>query len=120
MFDIKMPLISILLVLTVVVLISLVLDYLRLLRRPARLGLWLAMLGIIAAFVILYLNKHLALKVVDMTVGRVSSGLAVRLSASFGLASYPDDAADSKSLLARADKALFRVKQTGKGCIGTA
>jgi diguanylate cyclase (GGDEF)-like protein/PAS domain S-box-containing protein len=48
------------------------------------------------------------------------SGLAVRLSASFGLASYPDDAADSKSLLARADKALFRVKQTGKGCIGAA
>ena len=48
------------------------------------------------------------------------SGLAVRLSASFGLASYPDDAADSKSLLARADKALFRVKQTGKGSIGTA
>ncbi|MDR7866132.1 MAG: polysaccharide deacetylase family protein [Sporomusaceae bacterium] len=51
MFDIKMPLISILAVLTVVVLISLVLDYLRLLRRPARLGLWLAMLGIIAGFV---------------------------------------------------------------------
>ncbi len=51
MFDMKMPLISILAVLTVVVLISLVLDYLRLLRRPARLGLWLAMLGIIAGFV---------------------------------------------------------------------
>jgi peptidoglycan/xylan/chitin deacetylase (PgdA/CDA1 family) len=51
MFDIKMPLISILAVLTVVVLVGLVLDYLRLLRRPVRLGLWLAMLGIIAGFV---------------------------------------------------------------------
>ncbi len=48
------------------------------------------------------------------------SGLAVRLSASFGLASYPDDAGDVKGLLARADQALFRVKQSGKGSIGTA
>lgn len=48
------------------------------------------------------------------------SGLAVRLSASFGLASYPEDAEDIKGLLARADKALFRVKQTGKNSIGTA
>lgn len=48
------------------------------------------------------------------------SGLAVRLSASFGMASHPDDAEDSKSLLARADKALFRVKKTGKGLVGTA
>jgi len=51
MFDIKMPLIGILIVLTVVVLISLILDYLRLLQRPVRLGLWLAILGIIAGFV---------------------------------------------------------------------
>lgn len=51
MFDIKMPLIGILAVLTVIVLIGLVLDYLRLLRRPGRLGLWLAMLGILAGFV---------------------------------------------------------------------
>ncbi|MDT8903712.1 polysaccharide deacetylase family protein [Anaeroselena agilis] len=51
MFDTKLSLISILAVLTVIVLISLTLDYLRLLRRPARLGLWLAMLGIIAGFV---------------------------------------------------------------------
>ena len=48
------------------------------------------------------------------------NGLAVRLSASFGLASYPDDAGDVKGLLARADQALFRVKQSGKGSIGTA
>lgn len=48
------------------------------------------------------------------------SGLAVQLSASFGLASYPEDAQDIIGLLGRADKALFRVKQTQKGSIGTA
>ncbi len=48
------------------------------------------------------------------------SGLAVQLSASFGLASYPEDAQDIIGLLGRADKALFRVKQTDKGSIGTA
>jgi len=47
--------------------------------RKGAMGTGAAMLGIIAAFVILYLNKNLALKVVDMTMGRVSSGLAVRL-----------------------------------------
>jgi polysaccharide deacetylase family sporulation protein PdaB len=50
-FDIKLSLISILAALSVVVVAGLVLDYLRLLRRPTRLGLWLAMLGIIAGFV---------------------------------------------------------------------
>jgi diguanylate cyclase (GGDEF)-like protein/PAS domain S-box-containing protein len=48
------------------------------------------------------------------------SGLAVRLSASFGLASYPDDADDVKSLLARADQALFQAKQRGTDGIGMA
>lgn len=48
------------------------------------------------------------------------SGLSVRLSASFGLASYPEDSEDIIGLLGLADKALFRVKQTGKGAIGTA
>jgi diguanylate cyclase (GGDEF)-like protein/PAS domain S-box-containing protein len=47
------------------------------------------------------------------------SGLSVQLSASFGLASYPEDAQDTITLLGRADKALFRVKQTDKGSVGT-
>jgi diguanylate cyclase (GGDEF)-like protein len=47
-------------------------------------------------------------------------GLAVRLTASFGMASYPDDAGNSKSLLAGADKALFRANKMGKGLVGTA
>jgi diguanylate cyclase (GGDEF)-like protein/PAS domain S-box-containing protein len=54
------------------------------------------------------------------TIYLTDSGLAVRLSASFGLANYPEDAQDVISLLGRADKALFRVKQTGKGSIGIA
>ena len=47
-------------------------------------------------------------------------GLAVGLQASFGLATFPEDASDRTGLLALADKAMFRVKQTGKGVVGTA
>lgn len=38
------------------------------------------MTAIIVSFVLLYLNKGLALRIVDVTVGRVSEGLRVRLS----------------------------------------
>jgi len=51
MFDVDMRLVSILGLLTVIVVVSLVLDYLEMLRRPARLGMWVAILGIIAGFV---------------------------------------------------------------------
>lgn len=47
-------------------------------------------------------------------------GLAVKLQASFGLAAYPQDATDRTGILALADKAMFRVKQKGKGSVGTA
>ena len=49
----------------------------------------------------------------------VQSG--VRLHASFGVATYPDEAEDIKAILARADHAMFQVKTKGKnavGCIG--
>lgn len=52
MFESNMRLTSILGLLTVVVVISLLLDYCRLLRRPARIGLWLAILCILAGFVL--------------------------------------------------------------------
>lgn len=52
MFEPKLRLISILGLLTTVVVISLVLDYLRILRRPARLGLGVAVLGILTGFVL--------------------------------------------------------------------
>ncbi len=52
MFAIDMRLSSMLGLLTVIVVISLVLDYLNLIRRPARLGLWVAIAGIIAGIVL--------------------------------------------------------------------
>ena len=42
------------------------------------------------------------------------------MSASFGIATFPDDAGDRDSLLALADEALFAVKSAGKDAIGTA
>ena len=44
----------------------------------------------------------------------MSESLDVRTSASFGLATYPDDAADKKELLMAADHCLFRSKAAGK------
>jgi diguanylate cyclase (GGDEF)-like protein/PAS domain S-box-containing protein len=48
-----------------------------------------------------------------------ASGLAVSLKASFGIAAFPEDARDRSGILALADKAMFRVKQTGKDSVGT-
>jgi diguanylate cyclase (GGDEF)-like protein len=44
----------------------------------------------------------------------------VRLKASFGVATYPEDASDIKAILAKADKAMFRVKSEGKDAVGDA
>lgn len=46
-------------------------------------------------------------------------GFAVHLSASFGLATFPDDTDNRTGLLALADKAMFRAKQGGKDAVGT-
>ena len=48
-----------------------------------------------------------------------AKGLEVHMSASFGIATYPDDAADRESLLALADEAMFRIKSRGKDAVGT-
>jgi diguanylate cyclase (GGDEF)-like protein len=42
----------------------------------------------------------------------------VRLQASFGVATYPDNAQDIKSILAKADQAMFRIKTQGKNAVG--
>ena len=42
----------------------------------------------------------------------------VSLQASFGVATYPDDAADIKTMLAKADQAMFRIKNEGKNAVG--
>lgn len=52
MFDTNMRLISMLGLLTIIVIISLLLDYLRILKRPVRLGLGVAVLGITAGFIL--------------------------------------------------------------------
>ena len=52
------------------------------------------------------------------TVYLRNAGLNVKLSASFGVATFPADAQDRESLLALADKAMFRIKQSEKGAIG--
>ena len=48
------------------------------------------------------------------------TGRPVRLAASFGIATYPDDAHDLEGLLALGDQALFSVKRSGRGGIAAA
>lgn len=42
----------------------------------------------------------------------------VRLQASFGVSTYPDQASDIKAILAKADQAMFHVKNQGKNAVG--
>jgi two-component system, cell cycle response regulator len=49
-----------------------------------------------------------------------STGQTAHLSASFGVATYPDDATDLEKLLALGDQALFSVKDTGRDGIASA
>jgi diguanylate cyclase (GGDEF)-like protein len=46
-----------------------------------------------------------------------SEGLEIRITASCGVASYPQDATDKKDLLQLADQALYRSKEQGKNSI---
>lgn len=46
-----------------------------------------------------------------------SEGLDVKISASFGVAGYPEDAVDKKILLQIADDAMYRSKALGKDTI---
>jgi diguanylate cyclase (GGDEF)-like protein len=48
------------------------------------------------------------------------TGRSVRLAASFGIATYPDDAQNLEGLLALGDQALFSVKRAGRGGIASA
>jgi diguanylate cyclase (GGDEF)-like protein len=54
------------------------------------------------------------------TVYLASHGLRVSLSASFGIATFPDDAGDVRGLLAIADRAMFDVKEKGKDAVKSA
>ena len=48
----------------------------------------------------------------------LDKGIAVRLTASFGIATFPRHAEDLNGLIAAADHALFAIKETGKDAIG--
>ncbi len=47
-------------------------------------------------------------------------GHRVKISASFGVACYPEDATDFQRLLSLADRAMFRVKDEGKNAVAAA
>jgi len=49
-----------------------------------------------------------------------ATGRTARLAASFGVATYPDDARDLEGLLALGDQALFSVKRSGRDGIAAA
>lgn len=52
------------------------------------------------------------------TIYLAEQGYKVHLSASFGVATFPEDAADRDALLALADKAMFAIKKRGKNAVG--
>ncbi|MBI5545821.1 MAG: sensor domain-containing diguanylate cyclase [Deltaproteobacteria bacterium] len=49
-----------------------------------------------------------------------SQGLAVKLSASFGVSTFPDDGEDEEALLKQADLAMYRVKESGRNGVQSA
>jgi diguanylate cyclase (GGDEF)-like protein len=57
---------------------------------------------------------------IKQTVYLNNHGHQVHLSASFGIATFPDDAGDVTGLLALADRAMFDVKEKGKDAVKSA
>ena len=73
------------------------------------------------------MSTDMAMEKADTIRGRVREtpilldhGVEVRLTASFGVATFPRHAADLRELIAAADSALFDVKETGRDAIGVA
>jgi diguanylate cyclase (GGDEF)-like protein len=58
-------------------------------------------------------------KAISSTVFLQKEDINTRLTASFGLATYPEDAADKRELLAEADRCLFESKTDGKNRVTT-
>jgi diguanylate cyclase (GGDEF)-like protein len=71
-------------------------------------------------------NKERGLKkaeeihtLMNKTVYLSNKGLNVSISASFGVAAYPEDATNLTRLLSVADKAMFQIKDRGKNAVGS-
>lgn len=69
-------------------------------------------------------SKHQAIDMAENIRSKISKtvylsdvGINVNLCASFGVASYPDDATDLRELLSLADEAMFSVKEHGKNSV---
>ena len=54
---------------------------------------------------------------VKRSVYELDPGITIRLQASFGVATFPQDAEDLNGLIAAADHALFAIKETGKDAV---
>ena len=50
----------------------------------------------------------------------IDRGLSVRITASFGVATFPDDASTEEDLMRQADMAMYRIKEGGRNGIGSA
>jgi diguanylate cyclase (GGDEF)-like protein len=57
-------------------------------------------------------------EILSQTIYLANRGLQVHVQASFGVATYPEDATDRTGLLALADHAMFDVKRRGKNAVG--
>jgi diguanylate cyclase (GGDEF)-like protein len=51
---------------------------------------------------------------------RIEPDIEVAITASFGIASYPNHALTKEGLIRQADEAMYRVKSTTKNAIGVA
>ncbi|MCI0407527.1 MAG: GGDEF domain-containing protein, partial [Acidobacteria bacterium] len=56
----------------------------------------------------------------EETVFLETFSLSVRITASFGVASFPDHTDSEKGLIQKADEAMYRVKGSGKNAIAEA
>jgi diguanylate cyclase (GGDEF)-like protein len=56
-------------------------------------------------------------RAINQTVYLQDEGLAIKVTASYGIASLPDDARDREQLLLIADRAMFGSKSRGRDCI---
>jgi len=57
-------------------------------------------------------------RTLSQTTFLANRGLQVHIQASFGVATYPEDATDRTGLLALADHAMFAIKRRGKNAVG--